>query len=50
VAGHLASGRLVRLLDSWCVTFPGYYLYYPSRRHTPPALAVLIAALQARGT
>ena len=48
VADHLATGRLVRVLADWCPHFPGYYLYHPSRRQTPPALAALIAALRAR--
>jgi DNA-binding transcriptional LysR family regulator len=46
---HIAAGRLVRILEPWCVPFPGYYLYYPSRRQTPPALAALTAALRYRG-
>lgn len=29
---HFQSGRLVRVLEAWCEPFPGYYLYYPSRR------------------
>ena len=40
------GGRLKRILDRWCPTFPGYYLYHPSRRQTPPALAALIGALR----
>ncbi|MGS3097547.1 transcriptional regulator, partial [Escherichia coli] len=27
-------------------TFPGYYLYYPSRKQHPPAFAMLIDALR----
>ncbi len=50
VADHLAAGRLVRVLDEFCPPFPGYYLYHPSRRQVPPALAALIAALRARPT
>ena len=46
VTNHLASGRLIRVLDDWCPPFPGYSLYHPSRRQTPPALAALIAALR----
>jgi hypothetical protein len=38
VAGHLADGRLVRVLEDWCPPFDGFFLYYPSRRHQPPAL------------
>lgn len=48
VTEHVAAGRLVRALAPWCsTTYPGYYLYHPSRRQTPPALAALITALVA---
>lgn len=46
VAEHLAAGALVRVLDDWCPPFPGFSLYYPSRRHQPAALAALIQALR----
>jgi DNA-binding transcriptional LysR family regulator len=42
----IAAGRLVQVLRDWCPTFPGYFLYYPSRRNQPAALAVLIDALR----
>lgn len=42
VAEHLARGTLVRVLEDWCPPFEGYFLYYPSRRHQPPALQALI--------
>lgn len=42
----LRDGRLVRVLDDWTPRFPGYFLYYPSRRQMSPALAALIAALR----
>jgi DNA-binding transcriptional LysR family regulator len=45
----LAAGRLVRVLESWCPPFPGYHLYYPSRRQQSPAFALLIDALRYRG-
>src|SRR3954447_3678764 len=45
VAADVSAGRLTRILEKWCPTYPGYYLYHPSRRQTPPALAALIAAL-----
>src|SRR3954453_23764072 len=38
----LKSGALVRLLEDWCEPFPGPFLYYPSRRQTPPALRAFI--------
>lgn len=40
------SGELVQILETWCPSFPGYYLYYPSRRQHPPAFALLIDALR----
>jgi DNA-binding transcriptional LysR family regulator len=46
VAADIKAGRLKRILEKWCPTFPGYYLYHPSRRQTPPALAALIGALR----
>jgi DNA-binding transcriptional LysR family regulator len=46
VRDHIAAGRLVHLLADWTPPFPGYFLYYPSRRQMPPALAALIAALR----
>ncbi len=47
VADAIAGGKLVRLLEDWCPPFPGYYLYYPSRRQLRPALSVFINALRA---
>ena len=44
--GHLASGALVRVLEDWCAPFPGYFLYYPSRRQQPAALSALIDTLR----
>jgi DNA-binding transcriptional LysR family regulator len=49
VAGDIAAGRLVRVLADWCAPFAGYHLYYPSRRHTNPAFALLVDALRYRG-
>ena len=46
VAPQLAAGELVRVLEDWCQPFPGFFLYYPSRRQQPPALAALIHALR----
>jgi DNA-binding transcriptional LysR family regulator len=46
VAADLEAGKLTRILEKWCPIFPGYYLYHPSRRQIPPALAALIAALR----
>ena len=49
VRAHLAAGRLVRVLADWCPPFPGYHLYYPSRRQTTPAFALLVDALRYKG-
>lgn len=46
VAADVGAGRLRRLLADWCPPFPGYHLYYPSRRQLSPAMTVLIAALR----
>jgi DNA-binding transcriptional LysR family regulator len=46
VAPQIASGRLVRVLEDWCPPFPGYFLYYPSRRQQPAALSALIETLR----
>jgi len=37
------SGALISVLDDWCAPFPGPFLYYPSRRQPPPALAAFVA-------
>ena len=42
----IAKGHLVQVLRDWCPTFPGYFLYYPSRRNQPAALAALINTLR----
>jgi len=46
VAEHIAEGRLVRVLDDWCQPYTGYHLYYPSRRQSSGALAVIVEALR----
>lgn len=46
VGNDIASGRLVQVLDDWSPIFPGYYLYYPSRRQNSPAFKVVIDALR----
>jgi DNA-binding transcriptional LysR family regulator len=43
VREEIKAGRLVSVLDDWCAPFPGPFLYYPSRRQPPPALAAFIA-------
>jgi len=48
VTSLISAGRLVRVLERWCDPFPGYFLYYPSRRLQPPALSALIETLRLR--
>jgi DNA-binding transcriptional LysR family regulator len=43
VREEVSSGALVSVLDDWCAPFPGPFLYYASRRQTPPALSAFIA-------
>lgn len=46
VLDSVAAGRLQCVLDDWCAPFPGYYLYYPSRRQHTTAFALLVEALR----
>ncbi len=46
---HIEEGRLVRVLEDWCPPFPGYHLYYPSRRQPSPVFEMLVNALRFRG-
>jgi DNA-binding transcriptional LysR family regulator len=48
VRPHLAQRRLKRVLEDWCPPEVGHHLYYPSRRQTSPAFALLIEALRYR--
>jgi DNA-binding transcriptional LysR family regulator len=45
---YIASGALERALEDWCPPFQGYHLYYPSRRQSSPAFALLVEALRYR--
>jgi DNA-binding transcriptional LysR family regulator len=47
VRDDVARGELVCVLEKFCEPFPGYYLFYPQRRHASPALRVLIDHLRA---
>ena len=39
---YLDRGDLVPVLEGFCPPFPGFFLYYPSRRHMAPKLRALI--------
>ncbi|KQT86849.1 LysR family transcriptional regulator [Aurantimonas sp. Leaf443] len=49
VAGAVAEGKLVRVLEDWCTPFSGFHLYYPSRRQPSAAFTLLVDALRYRG-
>ena len=46
VADLVADGQLIRVLESWCPSFEGYHLYYPSRRQHTTAFTLLVEALR----
>jgi DNA-binding transcriptional LysR family regulator len=46
VTDQMASGALQIVLDEWCTPFPGYYLFFPSRRQSLPAFRVIVDALK----
>jgi DNA-binding transcriptional LysR family regulator len=48
VEQHITDGRLIKVLTDWCAPFPGYHIYYPSRRQPTAAFSVLIDALRYR--
>jgi len=48
VRAHMSDKHLVRVLSDWCPPFPGYHLYYPSRRQSSAAFALLVDALRYR--
>jgi len=49
ILDHLDAGRLVRVLEEWCPPYPGYHLYYPSRRQPTSAFSLLVETLRWRG-
>ena len=46
VLPYLADGSLQEVLQPWCAVFPGFHLYYPSRRQSSRALMLLVDALR----
>ena len=49
VQRHLDSGALEAVLTRFSPPFPGYHLYYPSRRQPTPAFAKIVEGLRYRG-
>src|SRR5438309_6296734 len=48
VQPYINKGRLKRVLEDWCPSYPGYHLYYPSRRQPSAAFALFVEALRHR--
>jgi DNA-binding transcriptional LysR family regulator len=46
VSDYLAEGTLLRVLQDWCQPYPGFFLYYPSRRQQTASLIALISVLR----
>lgn len=46
IDSELADGRLVRVLEDWCQPYPGFFIYYPSRRQQTAALTALVSILR----
>lgn len=49
VAGHVKAGRPVSVMEDWRPSFPGLHAFYPSRRHSSRAPALVIDAIRYRG-
>ena len=43
------DGRLISVMEAFCPSFPGLHAYYPSRRHSSRALALVIGAMRHKG-
>lgn len=42
VTGHIASGRLCKVLEPWSPAQPGLCLYYPTHRHIPAGMRAFV--------
>ncbi|MCR6551844.1 LysR substrate-binding domain-containing protein, partial [Aeromonas sp. CPF2-S1] len=47
VSQKVAEGKLLTVLEPWCPTFAGFYLFYPSRHQLGSGLRILIDMLKA---
>ena len=47
-ADDFKTGKLERVLEDWCMPFPGYHLYYPNRNNHSPAFTAVVDALRHR--
>jgi DNA-binding transcriptional LysR family regulator len=48
VQAYVARGKLHRVLNDWCQPYPGYHLFYPSRRQSSAAFSLVVEALRYR--
>jgi DNA-binding transcriptional LysR family regulator len=48
VEDAIGDGRLIEVLADWSPPFPGYHLYYTSRRQPTPAFALIVDRLRYR--
>ncbi len=42
----IKAGKLVTVLDDWCPSIPGLFLYYPGHRHVPSGLKAFVDMLR----
>ena len=49
VRPYIESGKLVTVLEDWCPSIQGLFLYYPGHRHVPPGLRAFIDILKEVG-
>ena len=49
VRAPLADGRLIRVMEDWCPSFDGFFVYYPSRRQMRPALRAFVDFFKVSG-
>jgi DNA-binding transcriptional LysR family regulator len=48
VQAYVARGKLHRVLNDWCQPYPGYHLFYPSRRQSSAAFSLVVDVLRYR--
>lgn len=46
IEAHVAKGRLKRVLADWCPPYSGYHLFYPNRRQSSAAFALVVDSLR----
>jgi DNA-binding transcriptional LysR family regulator len=46
VAGYIAAGRLVTVLEDWTPSYPGLCLYFAGRHHMPARLRAMIELIR----